>query len=167
MSENTAHTADVLILSDTHLSEGSRLPDAVLRLADRADHIIHAGDHSVLDVHTVLSSLAPTTAVHGNIEEPECFDALEETAFVTIAGVRFGVVHIEKNLVAQLPKCDVRVFGHSHMPELTQSDDGSWRINPGSPVQRRRAPFHSVVWLEIRSGVVASVELVDISAEGS
>src|SRR5688572_2826936 len=117
----------VLVLSDTHVSEVERLPEAVFDAAERADHIVHAGDHSVLEVHTVLARFAPVTAVCGNVEEAAVTTYLPARAYVTLAGVRIGVVHDagpaagrHERLAAELPDCDVRIYGHSHMPEVQQ-----------------------------------------------
>jgi putative phosphoesterase len=159
----------VLVISDTHLSDAARLPRVVFDAAARADHIVHAGDHSVLEVVRVLERFAPVTAVRGNIEDAETFHALPETATVELDGVRIGVVHDagrregrEARLAQLLPDCIVRVYGHSHMPEAARQADGSWVLNPGSPTQRRRSPQHTVGWLEVAAGEVVSAELIAI-----
>lgn len=160
-----------LVLSDTHLSDAAGLPLPVLRAAEAADHIVHAGDLSVLEVVEVLRQFAPVTAVHGNVEQGDVFDRLPSTATVELDGVHLGVVHdsgatIGRNarLEQQFPTCGVIVYGHSHMPEATRTENGVWILNPGSPTQKRRAPFHSIAWLETRDGAVESAEIVDIEA---
>lgn len=162
----------MLILSDTHLSDAAALPAAVLAAADKADHIVHAGDHSTLEIVSVLEQFAPVTAVHGNVELPDVYARLPRQATARIGSLTFGVVHDagatsgrHLRLARELPDCDVRVYGHSHMPEMSHLEDGSWVINPGSPVQRRQAPFHSFAWLTIDAGVV-NVELVNIDDAG-
>lgn len=166
----------VLVTSDTHVASGDRLPSALLELADRADHVIHAGDLVAADVHTVLAALAPITAVHGNVDDAETAQLLPERAVVELAGVRIGVVHIPGAPVGRaarlrgwFPDCDVVVYGHTHAPELTAPGAGAdaWIINPGSPVQKRRAAFHSAVWLELSDGQVTSAELLDLDAAGA
>ena len=164
----------VLVMSDTHLVDAARLPSALLELAMVADHIVHAGDVSTLDVISVLAGCAPLTAVRGNVESPETWQRLPDRATVTVAGVVIGVVHDAGQasgrhslLRATFPDTQVCVYGHSHMPELIQLDDGLWVLNPGSPTQRRRAPFHSVIWLEVASGIVTGCELVDLDLGSS
>ena len=56
----------------------------------------------------------------------------------------------------------MRVYGHSHEPEITRDDSGAWVVNPGSPTQRRRAPDHTFAWVRIDAGEVLDVELVRI-----
>ena len=156
----------VLVLSDTHLTDAGRLPDSVFALAERADHIIHAGDHSTLDVVHVLSRFASLTAVRGNIEDTEVLARLPEQAIVKVGhmtiGVRHDAGHMQgrhTRLVSLMPGCDVRIYGHTHMPEVTQYADGSWILNPGSPTQRRRAPEHTVAWITQNAGTI-SINLV-------
>ena len=160
----------VLVVSDTHLTLGARLPAIVLELADRADHVIHAGDFVTVDVYDTLAALGSITAVHGNVCDAATASLLPERAEVELAGVRFGIVHDpgaaagrHDRLRGWFPGCDVVVYGHTHMPELTRTDGGGLLVvNPGSPVQRRRAPWHSVCWLEVEDGAVTSADLVQL-----
>lgn len=159
----------LLVTSDTHLELGAALPDDLLVLADRADHVIHGGDVTRLDVLDTLGALAPVTAVHGNVDGPEVRAVLPERATVELEGVRIGIVHIpgsadgrHDRLRRWFPQCDVVVYGHTHMPELTDAGSGLLVVNPGSPVQRRRAPWHSAAWLELEDGAVVERSLVRI-----
>jgi len=55
---------------------------------------------------------------------------------------------------------DVLVFGHSHRPVCRQ--DGSvLLLNPGSPTDRRSAPYHSVGLLHINSEVKGEIIRID------
>lgn len=158
----------VLVTSDTHLTLGARLPDALLRMADEADHVVHAGDLVASDVHATLAALAPVTAVHGNVDDAETRAALPERAEVTLEGVRVGIVHDpgartgrHARLRGWFEGCDVVVYGHTHLPELERTQDGAVLVvNPGSPTQRRCAPWHSAVWLELDAGAVTRADLV-------
>lgn len=161
----------VLVTSDTHLVSGARLPADLLALADRADHVVHAGDLTTLDVLAVLREFAPVTAVHGNVCDAQVSAHLPAQAEVALGGVRFGVVHDagpaagrHARLVAMFPGCGVVVYGHSHVPELERASGvgGPLVVNPGSPVQRRRAPRHTAAWLEVGAGEVLAADLVCI-----
>jgi len=46
------------------------------------------------------------------------------------------------------------VFGHSHIP-LHESVDGFQIFNPGSPIDRRRQPRHSMGIARVEGGAVA------------
>ena len=163
-------TTRVLVTSDTHLTTGARLPASLLALAERADHIVHAGDLVDLDVLAVLEAFAPVTAVVGNVDDAAVAARLLERAEVELDGVHIGVLHIpgptsgrDERLRGWFPRSDVIVYGHTHLPDVRFSDvAGAQIINPGSPVQRRRAPFHSAVWMELSEGRISVVELVDL-----
>ncbi len=168
MTGGAGDITSVLVLSDTHLSDPGRLPSAVFELAEQADHIIHAGDHSTLDLVHVLARFAPVTAVHGNVDAPDVYAQLPEQGIVSVGPMTIGVRHIagdahgrHERLAAWMPGCDVRVYGHTHAPEVALLADGTWVMNPGSPTQRRRAPFHSVGWVCAKSGVITA-EIVQI-----
>jgi predicted phosphodiesterase len=40
------------------------------------------------------------------------------------------------------------LFGHTHLP-VVEREDGVWLLNPGSPTERRRGPFHSFLLLHV------------------
>ncbi|MCW2950426.1 MAG: Phosphoesterase [Thermoleophilia bacterium] len=158
----------VLVLGDTHLSDGSRLPAEVLRLADRADALLHTGDFVTSDVLAVLGAFAPTTAVLGN-NDRALVGRLPDREVVDVAGVRIGMVHDggaaggrHARLRNWFADCAVIAYGHSHLPELAWVDD-VLVLNPGSPTQRRRAPTHTVAWLELCDGAVIDANLVEIA----
>ncbi len=162
-------TTQVLITSDTHLVVGAQLPTALLELAGRADHVLHAGDLVRMDVHDTLASLAPLTAVVGNVDDAEAAARLPERATVDLDGVRFGVVHDggprsgrHERLRSWFPDSQVLVYGHSHLPELVALEDGVVIINPGSPTQRRQAPTHTACWIEVHDGAVVAADLVHL-----
>lgn len=162
-------TTRVLVTSDTHLSIGAKLPDGLLRLADRADHVVHAGDLVDIDVYDTLATLAPVTAVVGNVDDATVAAQLPTRAEVLLAGVAFGIVHDagsangrHARLRGWFPGAGVLVYGHSHMPELSILDDGAIVVNPGSPTQRRRAPTHTACWIEIDDEAVVAADLVHL-----
>lgn len=164
----------VLVTSDTHLASGASLPLELLELADRADHVVHAGDLVTVDVLDTLGALGPVTAVHGNCCSAQVVDRLPERAEVVLGGVRLGVVHDpggaagrHARLRGWFPECDVVVYGHTHAPELARTDDAAVLVvNPGSPVQRRRAPWHSACWLELDGGVVIAADILRLDPSG-
>jgi putative phosphoesterase len=122
-----------------------------LDVLERADLILHVGDFTAACVLEELKSRAPVEAVHGNMDEPELKNLLPERLVVAAEDVRFGLVHDggpaagrPERLAALFPGCRVVAYGHSHFPEVTHVG-ATWIVNPGSPSERRRAPFHSFV----------------------
>ena len=163
------HAVSVLVLGDTHLTDGARLPTAVFELAGRADVILHTGDVVTADVLASLGAFAPVTAVRGNCDDGALSTQLEERVTRTIGGVGVGMVHDagptsgrHERLRGWFAQCDIALYGHSHMPELAYASDGLLVINPGSPTQRRRAPTHTVAWLELAAGAVRTANLVEV-----
>ena len=53
--------------------------------------------------------------------------------------------------MGRFPACHAVIYGHSHLPQVAEHD-GVIILNPGSPTERRRAPTHTMIELEIGSG---------------
>jgi uncharacterized protein len=121
-----------------------------------ADLILHGGDFSAVSVLDELRALGPPVqAVYGNADEPALRELLAKELVVEIEDVRIGMVHIpgpaagrEQRLVRRFPGCDAIVFGHTHLP-LVERAGGVWLLNPGSPTERRRGPFHAFLRLSV------------------
>ena len=152
----------VAAISDTHLPRGARrLPEACLERLEAADAILHCGDFSAASVLEELRALGPPVhAVHGNVDEPELRELLPEELVVELGGALIGVVHVpgpavgrEERLVRRFPRCAAVLFGHTHLPQVERHGN-VWLLNPGSPTERRRAPFHSMLELEIEAGTI-------------
>jgi predicted phosphodiesterase len=87
------------------------------------------------------------------MDEPELRELLPERRVVAAEGRRIGLLHDggpavgrPERLAAAFPGCDFVAYGHSHVPEVTRAG-ATWIVNPGSPTERRRGPFHSLVVL--------------------
>jgi putative phosphoesterase len=169
-AEGQAPLTRVVVLSDTHMPRGARrLPDACLDVLRSADLILHAGDFCALAVLEELRALGPPVqGVHGNADEPELRALLPEQLVVDAGGARIGLLHDpgpaqgrETRLVARFPDCEAVVYGHTHLPVVERSAD-VWLLNPGSPTERRRGPFRSLLVLEVEDGEVRP-ELVRVA----
>jgi uncharacterized protein len=132
-----------------------RLPDECVRRLEAADLIVHGGDFVAIGVLEDLRRLGPVDAVHGNMDEPALRSLLPAERIVEAGGARIGVVHDggpregrEARLVARFPSCHAVVYGHSHLPQIADHD-GVLILNPGSPTERRRAPAHTLIELEV------------------
>ena len=160
----------VAAISDTHLPRGARrLPVACLDALRGADLILHGGDFSSVAFLEELRAVGPPVhAVHGNADEPALREALPKELVVEAAGARIGMVHIpgpaagrEARLVRRFPGCDAVLFGHTHLP-LVERHEGVWILNPGSPTERRRGPFHAFLLLHVAGRQIAP-ELVRLT----
>jgi putative phosphoesterase len=150
----------VAALSDTHLPRGARrLPEACVDALRGADLIVHGGDFSAVSVLEELRALGPPVrAVYGNADEPALRATLPKELVLELEDVRLGVVHVPgpaagrgERLRRRFPGCDAVLFGHTHLPVVEQ-EDGVWLLNPGSPTERRRGPFHAFLLLHVSAG---------------
>jgi putative phosphoesterase len=163
----------VLVVSDTHVGAVRRpnLPAALLEHAATADAILHGGDLTDPEILVELGAYAPVFAIRGNCDP--LVPGLPERRIVELAGTAIGMVHdpgAEAGRRARLrswfPRCRVVVFGHTHLP-VCEDEKGLLLLNPGSPTERRRAPFRSLAVLELGEGGMVSAEIVPLSDLGA
>jgi uncharacterized protein len=147
----------VAVVSDTHMPRGERrLPDACVERLRAADLILHAGDVVAEPVLEELAALGPSVhAVRGNMDDAALCALLPPTLVVDVGGLRIGMTHEagpragrEERLAARFPGCAAVVYGHTHEPQVARAGD-VWILNPGSPTERRRAPAHTMLVLEV------------------
>jgi len=147
-----------LVVADTHIPDHARaLPDLVLREADRADLILHAGDVTRAAVLDELAGFAPVHAVIGNNDAPDVAAwGATETMELDIAGVAVGLIHDagpsrgrSRRMRRRFPDASIVVFGHSHIPMDVEAEDDRLRlVNPGSPTWKRRQPYTTYAIIE-------------------
>ena len=53
----------------------------------------------------------------------------------------------------RFPGCAAVVYGHTHEPRVARVGE-TWILNPGSPTERRRAPSHTMLVLELVDGQI-------------
>jgi uncharacterized protein len=147
----------VAVIADTHMPRGGRrLPEACVERLRAADLILHAGDVVAASVFEELGALGPPVhAVHGNMDDAVLRERLPATRVVEVSGLRIGMTHDggpragrEERLMRRFPGCAAVVYGHSHLPQVDLVGE-TWILNPGSPTERRRAPWHSMLVLEV------------------
>ena len=160
----------VAVIADTHLPRGARrLPESCLAELRAADLILHAGDVVTAPVLGELCALGPPLeAVHGNMDDVALRAALPERHVVEIEDARVGMVHVpgpaagrEERLARWFPGCAAVVYGHTHRPQVARYGN-CWILNPGSPTERRRAPAHTMIVLELR-GAALEPRLVELT----
>ncbi|MBN1296850.1 metallophosphoesterase [bacterium] len=159
------------LISDTHLNACSvRLMDRLAACFASIDMILHAGDITHPDVLDMLESLAPVTAVAGNMDTHPLLATLPSRRVLRIEDARVGLIHgwggsqgiIQRVLAGFDPgSVDIIVHGHSHAPHVTRTAT-CLVINPGSPTDCRGAPYPSVAILKI-DGAAAEAEIISIT----
>jgi uncharacterized protein len=122
------------VISDTH---GLLRPEALHALRG-AQHIIHAGDVGSPEILTQLATIAPVTAIRGNVDTAAWARKLPKTEVVEIGGISIYVLHdlAQLDLKPEAAGFDVVVSGHSHIPKQ-EVRNGVLYFNPGSAGPRR------------------------------
>jgi hypothetical protein len=146
------------LISDTH---GLLRPAAVAAFHG-VERIIHAGDIDTPGVLQALRTLAPVTAVRGNVDRGPWASDLPTTATLTIEQVSIYVLHSlqDLDLVPEMAGFRVVVSGHSHRPAI-QERNGVLYVNPGSAGPRRFRAAVSAALLEVQDALV-EVRLVPL-----
>ena len=153
------------VLSDTHLRAGddpAPLHGIVEKYFSDCPYILHAGDLVHLDhFYQIIPEGARLVAVAGNMDGPEVAQALARRTIVEIQGRRIGIVHghgsptnVYRVAADEFApdEVDAIVFGHSHQPFNMVVND-VLMFNPGSPTDRRFAPYRSVGMLDVGSTI--------------
>jgi uncharacterized protein len=122
------------VISDTH---GLLRPAAIEALSG-VDHILHAGDVGDASILDALRSVAPVTAIRGNIDVGGPCTHLPATEVVTLHGRTFYMLHDRQalDLDPAAAGFSAVISGHSHKP-LLEWRHGVLYMNPGSAGPRR------------------------------
>lgn len=125
---------EVGVISDTH----SLLRPAALKALRGCDRIVHAGDIGSPEVITGLSTIAPVTAIRGNIDKGDWASEYPEEEVLEVHGRYIYIIHNVHDLDLDpiAAGSEVVVSGHSHQPKI-ESVDGVLYVNPGSAGPRR------------------------------
>jgi putative phosphoesterase len=152
---NTKLRHHIGVISDTHIPQFKKLPDAIWEHFANVELIIHAGDLSTLSVINELETLAPVVAVQGNVEYDEVVQALPIKREIVVGHCHIGIVHIlgdshtrEKIARQEFPNARVIVYGHSHIP-WNEDRNSLLLFNPGSATDRRRQEQCSIGILHV------------------
>jgi len=144
------------VISDTH---GLLRPEAVEALSG-AQQVIHAGDVGSPEILKKLATIAPVTAVRGNVDKDAWAQPLPETQVLETRGISIYLLHDLTRLDVKPEAAGFRVVisGHSHIPKQ-EFRNGVLYFNPGSAGPRRFKGPVSVGRLSI-DGAEVSAELV-------
>ena len=158
----------VVVTGDTHLGQRRHgpLPEVLLAACARADRILHTGDVTDAGLLDELAALAPLDGVTGNCDGWDVAARMPAEQTVEIGAVGVAILHDagpergrRDRLRARFPGVRAVCFGHTHLP-VCDDRDGLLLLNPGSPTERRRAPWHSYAELSIDQGDVLDARIV-------
>lgn len=130
----------ILVLSDSH--SGLRFMRKCVEKI-RPDAIVHLGDH--YDDGESLAELYPHIPIHqvaGNCDRYRCPIHAREMLCYRLGGVMTYMTHGHTlhvksgigGLVAEARRygAQAALYGHTHIPDCHQEEDGLWILNPGS-----------------------------------
>jgi len=162
-------TIQIGVVSDTHFEHLEVGVEFFTHLFSTVfseiDLLLHAGDIVHPDLLDCLTQ-KPVLAVRGNCDTL----ALPTQRIVDVGGFRIGMMHGwggEVDLEERICRCfageaiDGLIYGHSHLP-LLRCENGLLVMNPGSPTERRRAPFHSVGLLTAGKKLTGEIINLDV-----
>ena len=152
------------VLSDTHVPAIVKaLPPVIFDIFKGVDLILHAGDITELSVLDELGDIAPVEAVAGNMDDADVHNKLPQKKILALGRYNIGLIHgkyridVQKEMIRkEFVNVDLIVYGHSHTP-FWGKIDGVYFLNPGSPTDKRHAPYNSVALLEIGDEVRAEI----------
>ena len=139
------------VISDTH---GLLRPEALAALAG-VEHILHAGDVGGIEILERLRTVAPVTAIRGNVDGFGPCAQLPETEVVELVGKTIYMLHDvhAMDLNPEAAGFAAVISGHSHQPKI-EHRKGVLYFNPGSAGPRRFSLPISVGFLTIKDGAV-------------
>lgn len=122
------------VLSDTH---GLLRPEALAALAG-VNHILHAGDVGDPAILDRLASIAPVTAIRGNIDCTGPCAELPATEAIELEGHLLFLIHNlnDFDLNPAAAGISAVVYGHTHKP-VVETRSNVLYLNPGSVGPRR------------------------------
>lgn len=130
----------ILVLSDSHsaLSFMRRCIEAV-----KPDAMIHLGDY--FDDGAAMAEEFPNIPLYqvpGNCDRYSCAPGQPEILIQPVSGVELYMTHGHRHRVkqylgqllrdARASRVAAVLYGHTHVADCHQEDDGLWVLNPGS-----------------------------------
>ena len=156
------------VISDTH---GLLRPE-VFDVFAEVDHILHGGDVGSVDLLVELETLAPVTAVYGNMDQFDIRQRCPQVARLDLDGCYITVTHGDQlgsptpaALHQAFPDADIIVYGHTHRPRLELVDQTVTVMNPGAAGPRRFDILPSVGIMELEPGLPPRARLVPLTGD--
>jgi putative phosphoesterase len=155
-----ANRINIGVVSDTH----SLLRPEVLPLLTGSDHILHLGDVGDPEILGILATIAPVTAIRGNIDTHGPCAKLPETEVASLAGQHFYMLHDLNQLDLDPTAAGFAAVlsGHSHKPSI-EWKKGVLYLNPGSCGPRRFNLPVTCAQIKVREDGRLEAEILQIS----
>ncbi|MBD3674402.1 MAG: metallophosphoesterase family protein [Planctomycetaceae bacterium] len=147
------------VISDTH---GLLRPEAVEKLAG-VSRILHAGDVGDARILDELQTIAPVTAVRGNVDHHDRVAELPLHEAIEFGEHLIYLTHIreEIDLDPEVAGMSMVIFGHTHSPVIEARGKVTW-FNPGSIGPRRFQLPVSLGLLTLQDDGSLAPELIEL-----
>ncbi|MBL7471588.1 metallophosphoesterase family protein [Robertkochia sediminum] len=158
----------ILLLSDTH----SHIDEKILKYANQADEVWHAGDIGDLAVTDTLKKLKPLRAVWGNIDNHEARTEFPENNRFMCEGVDVWITHIggypgryDRRIREAIKKDPPKLFicGHSHILKVMWDKSlGLLHMNPGAAGKHGFHKVRTMLRFNIDGEEIKDLEIVEM-----
>jgi putative phosphoesterase len=149
------------LISDTH---GLLRPEAAAALKG-VSQILHAGDVGKPEILDELRTIAPLTAVRGNVDSGQWTKSLADDAVLSVEGYNIYILHSLSDIQIDPEAAGVAavVSGHTHKP-LIERRGRVLYINPGSAGPRRFSLPVSIGFLRLSENAApeAWIQTLDV-----
>lgn len=136
----------IVVLSDTHGRDGTRLAGRALEAVSEADVVLHCGDFITESVVDAFYEHAPEFyGVYGNVDDDDVQDRLPSERTVELDGVTVAMRHKPEGgdtglaMFGRERDADLVFHGHTHQPRVSDTGD-IVIVNPGSHADPRGNP---------------------------
>lgn len=163
----------ILLLSDTH----GYLDDAILKYAELADEIWHAGDIGTFEVADTLAALKPLRAVHGNIDDGKLQKEFPLHQRFLCEGVDVWITHIggypdrySPNVRQEIKNRPPNLFisGHSHILKVMWDKKlDLLHMNPGACGKQGFHQIRTMLRFEIDGKEIKNLEVIELGKRAS
>lgn len=158
----------ILLLSDTH----GHIDETILKYAQQADEIWHAGDIGSLDVTDKLKALKPIRGVYGNIDDHIIQKEFPENNRFFCEGVDVWITHIggyptkynvkiREEIKLNPPK--LFICGHSHILKVMNDKKlNLLHMNPGACGKHGFHHVRTMLRFVIDGDKISNLEVIEI-----
>ena len=145
-----------------HDRRTEKLPAACVERLAECRLIVHAGDVMTEEALDEIEAIGPPVeAVLGNVDSPELRRRLEPELLLALPdGMKLGVVHdagpsrAASSASGSASPTPTRSSSVTRTCRCTSGTADFQIFNPGSPTERRRAPYHSMGLARVEPGAI-------------
>ncbi|MEO0526246.1 MAG: metallophosphoesterase family protein [Bacteroidota bacterium] len=158
----------ILLLSDTH----GHIDNAILKYAEQADEIWHAGDIGQLAVTDALADLKPVRGVHGNIDDHIIQKEFPLNNRFLCEGVDVWITHIggyphkyNQRVREEIRQNPPKLFicGHSHILKVMWDKKlGLLHMNPGACGKHGFHQVRTMLRFVINDEEIKDLEIIEL-----